>query len=303
MLVLGGELKRREKLSARLGDILSMLYLCSATLKRYESEGRQPADAPLMHWAIWDAMYKAQMAFDGAIANFPVRWIGRLLYRMVFPLGHPYDVPSDRIGHRVAKLLIEPSAARDRLTTETYLPKGESEAVGALELALLATIEAEPIEAKIRAAEKKGVLVDNPDANVRDLAHAAFAAGIVTPAEYAALKRRNDLRDIVIRVDDFPHDLGRMRGRSRCCTRLPPEAMAAAQRCAAGGGIRCRAPLSGNRRKEKVLGSQPVYVVDGARTPFLKGRSAPGPFAASDLAVQAGRALLIRQPFAADRPR
>ena len=211
MLVLGGELKRREKLSARLGDILSMLYLCSATLKRYESEGRQQADAPLMHWAMWDAMYKAQMAFDGAIANFPVRWIGRMLYRLVFPLGHPYDVPSDRIGHQVAKLLIEPSAARDRLTAEAYLPKVESEAVGALELALAATIEAEPIEAKIRAAEKSGVLADNPDANVRDLAHAAFAAGIVTPAEYAVLKRRNELRDIVIRVDDFPHDLGRTR--------------------------------------------------------------------------------------------
>jgi acyl-CoA dehydrogenase len=211
MLVLGGELKRREKLSARLGDILSMLYLCSATLKRYESEGRQQADAPLMHWAMWDAMYKAQMAFDGAIANFPVRWIGRMLYRLVFPLGHPYDVPSDRIGHQVAKLLIEPSAARDRLTAEAYLPKVESEAVGALELALVATIEAEPIEARIRAAEKSGVLVDNPDANVRDLAHAAFAAGIVTPAEYAVLKRRNELRDIVIRVDDFPHDLGRTR--------------------------------------------------------------------------------------------
>jgi acyl-CoA dehydrogenase len=211
MLVLGGELKRREKLSARLGDILSMLYLCSATLKRYESEGRQQADAPLMHWAIWDTMYQAQMAFDGVIANFPVRWIGRLLYRLVFPLGHPYDVPSDRIGHQVAKLLIEPSAARDRLTAETYLPKVDSEAVGALELAMVATIEAEPIEARIRAAEKSGALVDNPQANVRDLAHAAFAAGIVTPAEYAVLKRRNELRDIVIRVDDFPHDLGRMR--------------------------------------------------------------------------------------------
>jgi acetyl-CoA C-acetyltransferase len=42
----------------------------------------------------------------------------------------------------------------------------------------------------------------------------------------------------------------------------------------------------------------PVYIVDGARTPFLKARNAPGPFAASDLAVQAGRALLLRQPFA-----
>jgi acyl-CoA dehydrogenase len=224
MLVLGGELKRREKLSARLGDILSMLYLCSATLKRYESEGRQQADAPLLHWAIWDTMYKAQMAFDGVIANFPVRWIGRMLYRLVFPLGHPYDVPSDRIGHQVAKLLIEPSASRDRLTAEAYLPKVESEAVGALELALAATIAAEPIEAKIRAAEKSGVLADNPEANVRDLAHAAFAAGIVTPAEYAVLKRRNELRDIVIHVDDFPHDLGRNGSSNRWCTRPQPRA-------------------------------------------------------------------------------
>ena len=71
MGVLGGELKRKEKLSARLGDILSCLYLCSATLKRYEDEGRQAADAPLMHWAIWDAMFKAQNAFEGVISNFP----------------------------------------------------------------------------------------------------------------------------------------------------------------------------------------------------------------------------------------
>jgi len=208
MLVLGGELKRREKLSARLGDILSMMYLCSATLKRYESEGRQLADAPLMHWAIWDAMYKAQMAFDGVIDNFPNRFIGRLLFRIIFPLGRPYDVPSDRIGHQVAKLLIEPSATRDRLTAETYLPQGDSEAIGVLELALQATIEAEPLEAKIRAAEKRGQLDDNPEANVRDLATAAFTAGIVSAAEYAVLKRRNALRDSVIRVDDFPHDFG-----------------------------------------------------------------------------------------------
>ncbi|WP_301101258.1 acyl-CoA dehydrogenase [Propionivibrio sp.] len=206
MLVMGGELKRREKLSARLGDILSMLYLCSATLKRYESEGRQQADAPLMHWAIWDAMYKAQMAFDGVIANFPNRLIGRMLYRIIFPLGHPYDVPSDKIGHQVAKLLLTPSAARDRLTAETYLPKVETEAVGALELALRATIDAEPIEARIRSAEKEGVFDNLPAANVRDIAQVAFAKGLVNAEEYALLKRRNQLRDIVIHVDDFPFD-------------------------------------------------------------------------------------------------
>lgn len=206
MLVMGGELKRREKLSARLGDILSMMYLCSAALKRYESEGQQQADAPLMHWAIWDAMYKAQQAFEGVIDNFPNRFIGRLLYRIIFPFGRPYDVPSDQIGHQVAQLLIEPSAARDRLTAEMYLPPEQSEALGAIELALAATIAAEPIDAKIRAAEKKGVFADLPEANVRDIGHAAFAAGVVTLTEYARLKRRNELRDIVIQVDDFPLD-------------------------------------------------------------------------------------------------
>ena len=43
--------------------------------------------------------------------------------------------------------------------------------------------------------------------------------------------------------------------------------------------------------------AKPVYIVDGARTPFLKARNRPGPFAASDLATQAGRALLLRQKF------
>ncbi len=208
MLVMGGALKRREKLSARLGDILSMMYLCSATLKRFESEGRQPADAPLMHWAIWDTMYRTQMAFDGVIANFPNKFIGRFLHRTVFPLGHPYDVPSDEIGHQVAQLLITPSAARDRLTAETYLPKVETESVGAIELALKATIDAEPIESKIRTAEKEGLFEGLPDANVRDIAQVAFSMGVVTAEEYALLKRRNRLRDIVIHVDDFPFDYG-----------------------------------------------------------------------------------------------
>ena len=208
MLVMGGELKRREKLSARLGDILSMLYLCSATLKRYESEGRQAADAPLMNWAIWDAMYKTQMAFDGVIANFPNRFIGRLLYRIIFPLGHPYDVPSDRVGHQVAQILISPSAARDRLTAETYLPKAASESVAALELALKATIDAEPVESKIRDAEREGVFRGIAVANVRDIAQVACAMGVISADEYALLKRRNELRDIVIHVDDFPHDYG-----------------------------------------------------------------------------------------------
>ncbi|WP_028995830.1 acyl-CoA dehydrogenase [Azonexus hydrophilus] len=208
LLVLGGSVKRREKLSARLGDILAQMYLISCTLKRYEAEGRKKEDAPLAHWAIWDAMYKAQQAFDGVIANFPVRFIAALVNRIVFPWGHPYVVPSDEVGHQVAKALIAPSATRDRLTAECYLPLQENEPVGAIELALKATLEAEQIEAKIRAAEKDGRFDGNPQANVRDIAIVAFEAGVINAAEYEVMKRRNHLRDIVVRVDDFPFDYG-----------------------------------------------------------------------------------------------
>ena len=208
LLVMGGSMKRREKLSARLGDILAQMFLMSATLKRYEAEGRQQADAPLAHWAIWDAMYQAQQAFEGVIANFPNRFIGAFLYRSIFPWGFPYVVPSDDLGHQVAAAMIAPSATRDRLTAECFVPATEDDPVGAVELALQATLEAEPIEAKIRAAEKAGRFAANPCANVRDIATVAAEAGVIDAAEHELMKRRNLLRDIVVRVDDFPFDYG-----------------------------------------------------------------------------------------------
>jgi acyl-CoA dehydrogenase len=123
MAVLGGSLKRREKISARLGDVLSMLYLCSATLKRFEDDGHPAEDLPLLHWAMQDALYKAQQALDGVIHNFPnapARWV---LSALVFPTGLRLSPPSDRLGHEVAALLMQPGAARDRLTDGMYLPK------------------------------------------------------------------------------------------------------------------------------------------------------------------------------------
>ncbi len=206
MFVLGGDLKRREKLSARLGDILSQMYLASAILKRYQDEGRQQADAPLLHWGVWNAMYQAQEAFDGFLANYPGKGVGWFLYRIIFPFGHPYVVPSDEMGHQVAKLLIAPSATSDRLTEGCYIPLTADEPVGALELALVATIAAEPVDAKVREAERRGLFADNLLANVRDMAHAAWQQGVVNAEEYALLQKRDELRDKVVRVDDFPFD-------------------------------------------------------------------------------------------------
>jgi acyl-CoA dehydrogenase len=205
MGVLGGALKRKEKLSARLGDVLSMLYLCSATLKRYEDEGRNADDAPLMHWSIWDAMFRAQNAIEGVISNFPSRTISGLLRAMVFPLGRPYVVPSDRLGHEVARLLIEPSATRDRLTADMYLPEDEGDALAAIELALAATLAAEPIEVRMREAFKARGFSAAPGV---DRGAAAVEAGVITAEERTLLQRAGELADRVIRVDDFAQDLG-----------------------------------------------------------------------------------------------
>ena len=208
MLVMGGDLKRKEKLSARMGDILSLMYLSSAVLKRYEDEGRQSEDAPLMHWAMWDSMFKAQNAFEGMVSNFPSKLVSTLLRRTLFPLGRPYVVPSDRLGGQVANLLIAPSAARDRLTAGMYLPRDEHDPVGVVELALEATIKAEGVAAKIRAAQKAGTLSGN---SLQEIESQALAHGVITAEEQALLARAHALTAEVIKVDDFPFDLGMQR--------------------------------------------------------------------------------------------
>jgi acyl-CoA dehydrogenase len=210
MGVLGGALKRKEKLSARLGDVLSLLYLCSATLKRYEDDGRQPADAPLLHWAMQDALCKAQAALVGVIANFPNRVLAVALGWLVFPLGRSHRAPADDLGHDVAKLLLEPSAARDRLTADMYLGRADDEGVGLLERALPATLASEPVEGRIKAAVKDG-RVDGrlpPGAGIEVLVARAVAAGAITAADGELVITARDLTARVIRVDDFAQDLG-----------------------------------------------------------------------------------------------
>jgi acyl-CoA dehydrogenase len=206
MLVLGGSLKRRERISARLGDVLSMLYLASATLKRFEDEGRQETDLPLVHWSVQDALARAADALHGVFANYPARLWGTLLRIVIFPLGRHFAQPGDRLGHEVARLLIAPSAIRDRLCAGIYLPKAESDPLGCLEAALDAAIKAETVEAKIRAAQKSGTISGK---GAEELAQGALAAKVIGGEEMSLLKRAAQLRDEVIRVDHFPQDLGR----------------------------------------------------------------------------------------------
>ena len=225
MLVLGGSLKRKEKISGRLGDALSMLYLGSATLKRFEDTGRPQEDLPFVHYALQDILYQAQQAMDGVIANFPSRLIAAGLRFVLFPLGKRFAPPSDELNHRCAALLLSPSAARDRLTVGMYLSKSEADATGQLEAAFLATIACEPIEKKLREAVKNGTLQRRMQ---EDLSVLARDQGVLTADEFTLWQRKETLRKGVIKVDDFPQDFGRAELIARQDDTLPATVIARA---------------------------------------------------------------------------
>ncbi|NJD87193.1 MAG: acyl-CoA dehydrogenase [Betaproteobacteria bacterium] len=206
MFVIGGSLKRKEMLSARLGDILSHLYMMSATVKRFHDEGCPEEDVPLLTWAMYDSSFKLQVAMDGVLANFPNRPVAWIMRRLVFPKGLTLTAPHDRWNSRVASLLIEPGPVRDRLTAGMYLPRREDDVIGRLEFAMEAVIKADPVEAKIRAAQKDGRLPQRTLAERRD---AAVKSGVITLAEFEHLVRTDRLKREVIMVDDFPNDLSR----------------------------------------------------------------------------------------------
>jgi len=163
-----------------------------------------------MHWAIWDAMFKAQNAFEGVISNFPSRFVAALMSVAAFPLGRPYVVPPDRLGQRVARLLIEPSPCRDRLTSPIHMSNSDDDPLAQIERALAAVVAAEPAEHKIRSAMKSGRLdaKQEPGAGLDALVARAQAAGVISAEEADAVIAANELMAKVIRVDDFAQDLG-----------------------------------------------------------------------------------------------
>ncbi|MBY0270274.1 MAG: acyl-CoA dehydrogenase [Burkholderiales bacterium] len=210
MFLCGGTLKRRERLSARLGDVLSQLYLASAVLKRYEDDGRPQADLPLVRWGLLDCLYRIEEAFYSIFENLPwpvVSWLLRgLIFPLLMPYGREFAPPRDPLGHAVVGLMMTPGPTRDRLTRGVFISDNENDPVRTLESALSAVIAAEPVEAKLRQAQQAGRIERG---HASQMAAAALQAGVITQAEADLLKRAAELRRKVIMVDDFPQDFGK----------------------------------------------------------------------------------------------
>jgi len=200
MLSLGGKLKVKEKLSGRLGDILSNLYIMSAMLKRYEDQGRPEIDHPFLAWAMYDRVYAIQTAIDGVLRNFPIRPVAWLLRALVFPIGMHEKTPGDRLGHRVCTLMLSPNEARDRLVEGAYLTPSANNPVGRMHHALPKVIAAEPVERKLVKALKSGqIKALEADAQIGE----AVQIGLISALEADLLREVRALTHEFISVDDF----------------------------------------------------------------------------------------------------
>ncbi|MEZ8126208.1 acyl-CoA dehydrogenase FadE [Vibrio splendidus] len=204
MAVLGGSLKRRERLSARLGDILSQLYLGSATLKRFESEGSHAEDLPLVHWGMQDSLRQTEVAIDEFLANFPNPVIGRLLRVVLMPFGRIRRAPNDKLDSQVAHILQTPSETRSRIGRGQYLEATEYNPVGKIEKALEVILQAEPLFDKVckETHQKRAFL------RLDLVAQLGLEKGILTQEEAVLLISAEEHRLYTINVDDFsPEEL------------------------------------------------------------------------------------------------
>jgi len=201
LMTLGGSLKRKERLSARLGDLLSELYIASASLKRFIDEGEPAADRPLLNWAMQDSLQRMQRAYLGLWRNLPMRPLGWLLQGCTFPTGLPFRPPADRLEQAVAGLLLTPGASRDRLTPQVYLGRDSGERMALLEQALEAASAAASIEQTLKQAQKSGRL--RRDQDPQSVVREALRLGLLTPQQAETLQRAERLRDRVIQVDTF----------------------------------------------------------------------------------------------------
>jgi acyl-CoA dehydrogenase len=189
LLIMGGGLKRQEMISARFGDVLSELYLLSAVLKRWQDEGRQQADLPLLAWCMESGFATIEARLDEIFANFPNRPVAWMLRFLLLPLGPRRRGPSDRLTDACAELLLAPSATRDRLTVDIFHGTGD-DGLARLERAFELTIATQSLRERLHKA------------HVRDI-DKARQQGLINDAETGELQAAAAAVAAAVAVDDF----------------------------------------------------------------------------------------------------
>jgi len=203
MLSLQSKLKFMEMLSARMGDLLSNLYLASMVIKHYENDGCPEEDFPIVQWALEYLIHDYQKAFSGIVQNYPNRLLAGLLKVVVFPLGMHFNPPSDELEKKMVAVITQNNATRDRLSAGLYLEDGDNNPLAHVNAVFLESLGLEPIYDKIHQALKDKVL---PKLQGLELVKAAHEAGVISDTEANQLKSFDEHLMSVIHVDDFEQD-------------------------------------------------------------------------------------------------
>ncbi|MHC5064923.1 MAG: acyl-CoA dehydrogenase [Planctomycetota bacterium] len=210
MAGLGGDLKRKEKITGRFADILSWMYLGSTTLRRFAAEGARREDEALMRWSMEYCFAKIQESFDGLLQNIRIpgaSWLFRgplAFWSRMNPIG---KMPGDHLGQKVARSLQVPGDQRDRLSEGIYLPRDGAVGLGRLEHAMQLCVDAEPVVAKIKEAIRSGKL---PKMRPAQLLEEAANKGVISADDVDKMKKAEAAREEAMQVDAF--DLAEYRG-------------------------------------------------------------------------------------------
>jgi acyl-CoA dehydrogenase len=205
MLTLGGALKKKEMLSARLGDMLSNLYLASMVLKHFENQGRPEADLPLVEWSCRFLLYRTQEQLHGFLRNFPLRWVALGLRLIVFPRGRLFSSPRDTLSRRIVEAVSNPGETRDRLCEGVYRTLQPGNPLGLLQEAMELSIDVAPLEKKLRKGVKDGKITAPEYAAQLDQ---ALGIGLLNAEEVARMRMVDEKVMALIHVDDFsPEEL------------------------------------------------------------------------------------------------
>lgn len=208
MIVIGGDLKRKESLSARLGDVLSFLYIGSAVLKQYHDDEYPKEDAVLIHYTCQSILHAIQVSMDGVLRNFPNKILASFLRVVLFPLGKHFHKPRDILGHKIVTLFLSPTATRARLTKGLSLSSDAIHPIGRIEETFSKMIAIEPIEKRIKQAIKEKKIKGY---RFEDQVSAACQANVITVEEQTQLLEAHAARMALINVDDFdPKELSRV---------------------------------------------------------------------------------------------
>jgi acyl-CoA dehydrogenase len=203
MAVLGGELKRKERLSARLGDVFSHLYMSSCVLKYYQDSGQQAADLPYVEWTIKNNLYLIQKAFNEFFDNFKPKWLGSLLRRVVFPYGSNFKKPDDKLDHKIVKAMFNHNELRDRLTKDMFIGT-ETDPVGRIENAFNKVLATRDISVLIKQAIRDGKLT--PAREIKGTVATAVAAGILTQQQADDYLEAEAVRFDAMLVDEYSQE-------------------------------------------------------------------------------------------------